>query len=334
VIVGVDTHSETHHAAVMFGNGQRVDDREFPVTAKGYAALLAWARSFGRVDAVGVEGTGSYGAGLARFLAGEGVRVVEVARPDRRQRREQGKSDALDAYAAADAVAAGRARAVPKGGTGAVEALRGLHTSRAGAVKARTAAINELRAVLVTAPQGLRERFVGLGQRELIDTAARLRRAGDVVEQAVRTSLRSLARRYRQLSEEVTALDEHIQDLVALVCPQLLQMHGVGPETAAQLLITAGDNPIPASSGKVRRWRLSRGGDRQANRALYMIILSRLATDPGTRAYRQRRTEEGLSPREIIRCLKNYLARRIHKVLITCMNTIIPPTPQPALDKP
>lgn len=336
---GVDTHADTHHAAVLLMNGARLADAEFPATAAGYIRLLHWLGSFGRVHAVGVEGTGAYGAGLARHLHAAGVRVVEVNRPDRRQRRLAGKSDPLDAYAAAEAVLAGRATATPKLGTGIVEAIRALHLTRAGAIKARTATLNELRALLVTAPSGLREQLRPLATAALIQACARLRPTPNLAdpEQATKHALRSLARRYRALTEEITGLDAQLRPLLHQACPQLDQVHGLGPETAAQLLTTIGDNPdrviseagfaalcgvapIPASSGKTRRHRLSRGGDRQANRALHMITLSRLARCPRTRAYAARRTAEGLSKKDIIRCLKRYIARELYKTL-TNLNT-------------
>lgn len=349
---GVDTHSKFHHAAVTLLNGRRLADARFPATSAGYRQLLAWLSSFGRLVAVGVEGTNSYGAGLTRHLTEHGIQVVEVTYPDRRERSNRGKSDALDAYSAADAAANGRAKATPKAGTGAVEGIRMLHSSRAGAIKARTAAINELRALLITSPARLREQLQPLSTTELIKSVTRLKMTQntDIVEKTAKIALRSLARRCQQLSTEITDLETQIHDLIQTVCPQLLELHGVGLETAAQLLITAGDNPdrintpaefatlcgtapIPASSGNTNKHRLSRGGDRQANRALYIIALTRLATCPRTRAYRDRRTSEGLSTREIIRCLKRYIARHIHKVLITSMNTT-PAGRSSALDKP
>lgn len=333
IVGGVDTHADTHHAAVELMNGGRIADAQFPATADGYAQLLVWMRSYGRLHAVGVEGTGSYGAGLTRYLCGQGVHVVEVNRPDRRQRRNLGKSDPLDAYAAADAVLAGRARALPKGGDGIAESIRAVHLARSGAIKARTACINELRSLLVTAPAELRERMVGISAQALAAACARLRPAADLADslQGTKHALRSLARRYQALTAEIEDLDAHLAALVAQACPELLAVHGVGPETAAQLLITCGDNPdrltssaafaalcgvapIPASSGKARRHRLSRGGDRQANRALYLIVLARMAWCPRTRAYVTRRTAEGKSQKEIIRCLKRYVARELFKV--------------------
>ena len=342
IIGGVDTHADTHHAAVTLTNGGRIADTEFPTTQAGYQQLVAWMSEFGRLRSVGVEGTGSYRAGLSRHLCGLGVPVVEVNRPDRRQRRPKGKSDPLDAYAAADTVRASgdtTTRALPKAGTAIVEAIRVLHTVRASAIKARTATMNQLRALLVTAPAGLRDQLRELSPTALIGTCARRRpgRQPADPQHATRYALRALARRYQTLATEITTVEDQLHPLVRQACPALLDIHGVGYETAAQLLITIGDNPdrihteaafaalcgvapIPASSGKTHRHRLSRGGDRQANRALYLIVCSRLASDPATRAYRDRRRTQGLSNPEIIRCLKRYLTRQIYKTL-TSTNT-------------
>ena len=342
VIGGVDTHGRTHHAAVILMNGRRLADAEFPATSQGYARLLGWLREFGRIASVGVEGTGSYGAGLARYLRVEQVKVVEVDRPDRRARRKAGKSDPLDAYAAAEAVLAGRAAAVPKARDGRVEAIRALHTARAGAVKARTATLNQLKAMLVTAPADLREQLSRPGRAAggIVTACLRVRPGDggnadtgtDAVTVSTKTALRSLARRYRHLSEEIAELDAQLGPLVAAVAPELIAQRGIGTETAAQLLATAGDNPdrlhheaafahlcgvapIPASSGQTRRYRLNRAGDRDANRALHMIAVSRLAHDERTRAYAARRTSEGLSKKDILRCLKRYIARDVDRIL-------------------
>jgi transposase len=331
---GVDTHADTHHAAVVLMNGRRLADAEFPATTAGYAELLAWLRSFGRLHAVGVEGTGSYGAALARHLLGQDIRVIEVNRPDRRQRRAKGKSDPLDAYAAAEAVLAGRATAVPKAGDGIVESIRALHLVRTGAIKARTACVNEMKALLVTAPAELREQLPARSAVKLADVCARLRPAGDLADpaQGVKVALRRLAIRYRSLTAEIADADAQLAILVKQARPDLLAVRGVGVETAAQLLSTCGDNPdrlnseaafaslcgvspVPASSGKTKRHRLNRGGDRQANRALYMIAITRMGHDADTRAYVARRTTDGLSTKEIIRCLKRYIARELYKVL-------------------
>lgn len=335
VIGGVDTHGLTHHAAVIdAGLGRPLGDREFPATAVGYRDLLAWLAGFGEVVAVGVEGTGAYGAELARHLARAGLVVVEVDRPDRRMRRAVGKTDPIDALAAAAAVASGRATGIPKTRDGLVEAIRMLRVARSSAVKSRTQAMNQIRMLLVTAPASLREQVGGVGKAELVRVLARLRPGADlqVPLNAAKFSLRALARRHRQLGEEIDELDGQIASLVAAAAPQMLELFGVGPEVASQLLITAGDNPermrseaafarlagaapLPASSGRTRRHRLNRGGDRQANHALHTIALVRMRYHEPTRAYVARRTAEGLSKMEIIRCLKRFIAREVFRVL-------------------
>lgn len=331
---GVDTHSDSHHAAVVLMNGRRLADAEFPATAAGNADLLAWMRSFGRLHAVGVEGTGSYGAGLSRHLRDAKVQVVEVNRPDRRQRRAKGKSDPLDAYAAAEAVLAGRATAVPKAADGIVESIRALHLVRASAIKARTACINEMKALVITAPAELREQLLTRSALRLAQACAQLPTPGDLADptHGVTAALHRLAERYHTLTAEINSVARDLAVLVKQAKPDLLAIRGVGVESAAQMLSTCGDNPdrlhseaafaslwgvspVPASSGKTRRYRLSRGGDRQANRSLYMIVLTRMGHDPRTRTYVARRTAEGLSTKEIIRCLKRYVAREIYRTL-------------------
>jgi transposase len=344
VIGGVDTHGATHHAAAILMTGRRLADREFPATSSGYADLLTWLASFGRLAAIGVEGTGSYGAALARHLRAAGLTVVEVDRPDRKDRRRRGKSDPLDAYRAAEAVLSGRAATVPKTADGIVEAIRALHTTRASAIKARRAALCQLRALLVTAPPCLREQLTGLRAPALATACLALVPGPDLADPAAATrcALAALARRHQALTAEITALDAQIKPLVDQAAPALVALHGAGPETAAQLLITAGDNPqrlrseaafaalcgvspIPASSGQTHRHRLNRGGDRQANRALHVIAIARLRTDPATRAYRDRRAAQQLSNRDITRCLKRYLAREVYHALTS------PPPPDDLL---
>jgi transposase len=335
VIGGVDTHASTHHAAVIdAGLGRQLGDAEFPATAAGYRALAGWLAGFGQVVAVGVEGTGAYGAELARFLAEAGLTVVEVDRPDRKVRRAKGKTDPIDAYAAAAAVASGRATGSPKSRTGAVEAVRMLRVARSSAVKARTQAMNQIRMLLVTAPAPLREQAAGLGTAALVSTLARLRPGADLQlpVNAAKSALRRLARRHRYLSEDIEELTEQITALVAATAPQVLQLFGVGPDVAGQLLVSAGDNPermrseaafarlagvapLPASSGRTNRHRLNRGGDRQANHALHTIALVRMRHHEPTRAYVERRTGEGLSKMEIIRCLKRFIAREVFRAL-------------------
>jgi transposase len=337
VVGGVDTHSRTHHAALIDAQlGRHLADREFPATAAGYRELATWMTAHGQVVAVGVEGTGSYGAELARHLAAAGLRVLEVDRPDRKTRRTQGKSDPIDAYAAATAVASGRATGSPKTRTGTVEAIRVLRIARTSAVKARTQTVNQIRALLVTAPAPLRERLDGTTRTILIRTLAALRPGPDPSDPltATKTALRHLARRHQGLDQEITELDAAIGPLVHHANPALLAVYGLGPETAGQLLTTAGQNPErltseaafahlcgvapkPASSGRTQRHRLNRGGDRQANAALYHVVIVRMRHHQPTRDYIARRTREGLSKLEIIRCLKRYIAREVYHALTT-----------------
>jgi transposase len=334
VFVGVDTHADVHHAAVIDPLGARIADQAFPATATGYRRLYAWSVEHGVVAAVGMEGTGSYGAGLSRHLRGEGLKVIEVDRPDRKHRRIHGKSDPMDAYAAAEAVASGRARGLPKDRDGIVESIRCLHVARRSAVKARTQAINQMRGLITTGPEDLREAIRGLGKKALISRLARLRPGSDVTDPAtaLKVTVRGLARRCQMLNEEIATLDRGLAQLTAKAAPQLLARPGIGVDTAGQLLITAGDNPdrlhseaafahltgsapIPASSGRTDRHRLNRGGDRQANRALYIIAIVRMRRDPRTQAYVAKRTAEGLKTKDILRCLKRSIAREVYRDL-------------------
>jgi transposase len=329
---GVDTHADTHVAAALDPVGGLLGTREFPAAAAGYAALLGWLRGFGTVALVGIEGTGSYGAGLARHLAAAGIGVVEVDRADRQGRHRQGKSDPLDAVSAARAAQSGRASGAPRGRDGAVEAIRALMVAKRSARHERTQAINQARALIITGPDDLRARFAGHTPAALVTGLAALRpRPGDVPGYATRITLRELGRRARFLDAQLDRLDELIVPLVTARAPGLIALHGVGLDTAALLLVAAGDHPerlrseaawahlcgvapVPASSGKVTRYRLNRGGDRRANNALWRIVITRLSSRPGhpaTRAYAERRTAEGKSKKEIIRCLKRYVAREV-----------------------
>jgi transposase len=332
---GVDTHAGTHTAAAVDTAGRKLGHRQFEASAAGYRQLLAWLRGFGTLLVVGIEGTGVYGAGLARHLAAEGVAMLEVDRPDRKTRRFAGKSDPLDAEAAARAALAGVRTGTPKDRSGAVEALRNLRVARRSAIDQRADCQRRLKSLIVTAPEALRAQLRGLGGARLIATCAALRpdpaRASDP-EQAAKIALRALARRHAALTEEIDDLDAPIGPLVAEINPELIACNGVGADVAGQLLVTAGQNadrlhsepafamlcgaaPIPASSGRTHRHRLNRGGDRQANAALYRVVLCRMRWDPRTRAYVERRTKEGLSKKDIIRCLKRMIARELYYVL-------------------
>lgn len=335
IFVGVDTHKDTHHAAIIDALGTKVGDREFPATAAGHRALLTWIAGTGVVAKVGVEGTGSYGTTLTTALRNAGLEVVDVDRVDRKTRRFHGKSDAIDAYSAAQSVLAGRVSTIPKTHDGDVEAIRFLHNARHFSVKARAEAITMLKSAVVNAPEHIRGPLRTLTDKALIDTCARLR-PGVVepgkLDAAIKTSLRSMAQQILELGAHEKELTKQLTVLVRATGPQLLEQTGIGFETGAQLLITFGDNreritsegafaalcgvaPIPASSGKTTRHRINRGGNRQANRAIHVIVISRLTHDPRTRAYRDKRLAQGKSKRDIIRCLKRAVAREIYRLL-------------------
>lgn len=335
ITLGVDTHKHTHVAVALDGLGRRLGTLSVSTTGTGYRKLLQWAEGLGRIEHIGVEGTGSFGAGLTRFLIAEGIEVREVIRPKRRDQYRSGKSDPIDAEAAARAVLAGTATSRPKGADGEVEMIRALRTTRRSALKARTQATNHMKALLVTAPKKLRAELCELSTSKLVKRAVRFRlgQCPDDVTAATKFALRSVARRYLQLSEEISELDEQLDRLVAESAPELIAVEGVGTDTAASLLIAVGDNPerlkseaafahlcgvapIPASSGKIVRHRLNRRGNRDANRALYAIAFGRMRRDQRTRDYVARRTAEGKSKKEIIRCLKRYIARELYRILI------------------
>jgi transposase len=333
VTIGVDTHKDLHVAAARDQLGRRLGTTMAPATSGGYAQLLAWAHALGEVQAWGVEGTGSYGAGLARFLRCHRQRVLEVNRPDRATRRRRGKSDPVDADAAARTVQAGEATGVPKAQDGVVEMLRALRVARQTAVKARTQAINAIKALLVTAPSELREQLDGLATPKLVGAAAVLEPGAlTTPTAATMLALRGLAQRYQHLDAEISLLTSRLDQLTTRTAPALRQLLGIGPDSAAALLIAAGDNPgrlrseaafaalcgaspVEASSGKTRRHRLNRGGDRQANAALHRVVIVRLRWHQPTRDYVARRTAEGKTKKEILRCLKRYVAREVFAVL-------------------
>lgn len=335
IVAGVDTHKDTHHAAIIDHLGRKVADREFPATAAGYRALLAWLTGTGIVARVGIEGTGSYGSALTTVLLTAGIEVVDVDRTDRRSRRFHGKSDPLDAYSAARIAAAGLARTIPKTHDGDVESIRFLHNARRSAVKARAEAITGLKSALVNAPDTIRDQLRHLTTTAMINACAALRPTKvtpGALTAAIKTALRSMARRIHLLDADIGALEADLKVLIDDTAEDLVGRFGVGYETAAQLLITVGDNPhrigteaafaslcgvapIPASSGKTTRHRLNRGGNRQANRALHIIVMARLKHDPRTQTYRDKRLAQGKSKRDIIRCLKRAVAREMFLLL-------------------
>jgi transposase len=334
VVLGVDTHVDVHVAAALNAVGELLGTTSVETSPAGYAALLRWAGAFGSLGEVGIEGTGSYGVGLARWLRARGIRVLEIDRPTKKGRRLDGKSDALDAEAAARAVLAGTAFGQAKSADGRVEMIRALRLARRSAIKARTQASNQLYALVVTAPDDLRAELRSLSLARLVALAARLRvPALETPRDATRLALRSIARRHRSLGQEVARLDAELARLVAAAAPGLLATTGVGVDSAGALLVACGDNPerlrgeaafahlcgaapLPASSGRTNRHRLSRGGNRDANRALHMVVLVRLRWDEATRRYMARRTAEGRTKPEIIRCLKRYVARQLFPLLV------------------
>jgi transposase len=330
IIVGVDTHKHTHAAVAITGLGARIAELTIRVGREGYRELEVWAQSLGTVRAFGIEGTGSYGAGLARALRAAGHVVHEVGRPDRRLRHQHGKTDHLDAEGAARAVLGGQATGLPKAGTSRVEMIRHLKVVRDTAVKARTQAMVTLKTLIVGAPAALREQLEALtGKMTLIRHLAALR-PGPLTSTtaSAKTSLRALARRWLDLDAEVKSHDVHLEALVEQCAPTMVKAHGIKTGTAAEMLILVGDNPerihseaafaklcgacpIPASSGKTSRHRLNRGGHRQANAALYRVVIVRMRAHQPTIDYVRRRTAEGKSKPEIIRCLKRFVAREI-----------------------
>ncbi|MDQ0094661.1 IS110 family transposase [Paeniglutamicibacter psychrophenolicus] len=334
VIAGIDTHADTHHVALVTDYGKRLGDRKFLAVGSGYQEIAAYLTSFGPVTAVGVEGTGSYGAELTRVLTGRGFTVREVNRPNRAERRLHGKSDPLDAYQAAESVLAERGTSTPKTRDGHVEALRVLRTARTSAMKARTALLNQISGVLTSAAEEVRAKYRGMSSVARAKAMATSRPGGDAADPVVATlvTLKRLGTRHRFLSEEIAETDAELAAIVSSRAPELLEVNGVGTVVASQLLVTFGDNPermgseaafaalagvapVPASSGKTNRHRLSRGGDRQANASLYRIVLVRMAKDARTREYVAKRTEDGMGKKEIIRCLKRYVAREIFRVM-------------------
>jgi transposase len=335
ITLGVDTHKDIHVAVALDGLGRRLGTLSIPTTPAGYEELVDWANGFGPLEGVGIEGTGSFGAGLTRFLQAEGTKVLEVVRPKRREQYRCGKSDPIDAELAARAVLAGTATTQPKGADGKVEMIRTLRVTRRSAVKARAQSVNQLKNLLITAPEKLKSELWGLSTAKLVAKVSGFRPGANPsdVQAATKFALRSVARRHQRLSEEICELDEQLDRLVAEAAPELVALEGVGTDTAASLLIAAGDNPerlkneaafahlcgaapIPASSGKKSvRHRLNRHGNRDANRALYVIAVCRMSRDERTRTYVAKRTAEGKTKKEIIRCPKRYIAREVYRIL-------------------
>lgn len=335
VVLGVDTHLDVHVGVVIDAVGRMKGVLSIETNTAGYQRLLTWARSFGKLGKAGVEGTSSYGAGLTRFLEENGVVILEINRPNRSRRRNRGKSDPTDAESAARAVLANDAAGVPKAKSGMAEALRTLSVARRSAVKAKTQAVNQLRALLVSAPSVIRDALLKVKPEHCVAACAALADDADVnpVIDSLKTTLRLLARRWNALHDELRELDKQPIRLTKLAAPRLLACFGVGPQTAATLLVTAGDNPtrlrneaalaalcgvspLEASSGKTSKHRLNRGGQRQANNALWTIAMVRMRSEARTREYVVKRTGDGLSKKEIHRCLKRYIVRELYPLIL------------------
>jgi transposase len=333
VIGGVDTHLDVHVAAAVDAVGGVLGVESFPTNEQGYRRLIEWLRALGPVMLVGVEGTGSYGAGLTRHLQRAGLKVVEVDRPNRQARHRAGESDPLDAIAAARAALSGTANGAPKSRIGNVEAIRVLMIARRSAVEERITILNQLRHLCITAPEPIRRRFGGLTPVVLARRAAALKpRRGEPLRYSTLLAMRTLGRRVLYLRDQTKELDAILRPLIHATAPGLLGVFGVGYDTAAKLLITAGDNPqrlrseaawahlcgvapLPASSGKTTRHRLNRGGDRQANSALYHVMITRLSHHQPTKDYVARRLADGTTLGETARMLKRYIAREVYKQL-------------------
>jgi transposase len=331
VVIGVDTHKFTHTAAAVTATGAVLECVTVAADPAGYAQLVGFAARHGCASWA-IEGTGSFGAGLSRVAAAAGYQVFEVDRPQRPARRGGAKSDDIDAVRAARQLLAGVGVSTPRR-RGEREAIRVLLSTRAQAVEFRTATIASLHALIISAPQAIRDRLSPLASSELLRACAALRRSArhDCEHAATITALRAAARRALNFETEARQLGQQLTALVKQVAPQLLAETGVGPIVAAQLVVSwshpgrvhseagfarlAGVAPIPASSGTVTRHRLCRSGDRQLNRALHTIVLIRIRQDPTTQAYVARRQAEGKTIREIRRCLKRYLARHLYRQL-------------------
>jgi len=340
---GVDTHLDVHVAAALDERGAQLGVESFAATAAGYRELLCWLESFGTVELIGVEGTGSYGAGLTRHLLNHHVTVVEVDRPNRQRRRRTGKSDPHDAVSAARAAQGGEATGSAKTRDGNVEAMRVLRVARSSARRSRTQAINQMRSLISTAPEELRAELRDLSIYKVLTICSAFRHTGRTdVTTVTKLTLRTLARRALSLEEEVKEIDGLLKTLVAETAPDLNAIDGVGTDVASAILVAAGDNPerlrnestfaklcgvspLDASSGKHERHRLNRSGDRQANSALWHIVFTRMVNDPRTKHYIERRMKDGRTKKEAIRCLKRYVAREVFAAL---------PRSQFALDSP
>jgi len=334
IIIGVDTHKSKHIAVAISHQGACLGSMTISTNSQGYRDLEAWASGFGTIKAFGIEGTGSYGAGLSRDLLAMGHMVLDVMRPNRQLRYLHGKSDSLDAESAARSVLNGQATALAKTQIGACEMIRHFKIARDSAVKSRSQAMITLKTLIINAPAELRDTLDLIkGPITLIRHIAALR-PGKITSPtaSAKTAMRAIARRWLVLHEEIQAHGQELERMVREKAPDLMNSHGISTMTAAEMLILVGDNPerikseaalakicgvcpIPASSGKTKRMRLNRGGNRHANAAIYIIAITRMRDHEATKSYVAKRTAQGKSKREIIRCLKRYIVREIYREL-------------------
>ncbi|MFN4128220.1 MAG: IS110 family transposase [Paracoccaceae bacterium] len=342
VIIGVDTHKSNHIAVAINTQGTRLGGMTIPTTRQGYRDLEAWASELGSIRAFGIEGTGSYGAGLSRDLLAKGHMVVDVMRPNRQLRYLHGKSDSLDAESAARSVLNGQASSLAKTQTGSSEMIRHIKIARDSAVKAKSQAMITLKTLIINAPMNLRDTLDQIkGRTALVRHVAGLR-PGQITSPtaSAKAAMRAIARRWLALHEEIHAHEQALEHMAREKAPELMKSHGISTLTVAEMLILVGDNPerirseaalakicgvcpIPASSGKTNRMRLNRSGNRQANAALYRVAIVRMRDHEPTKTYAAKRTAEGKTRRDIIRCVKRYIVREIFRHLCAPL-----PTPQ------
>lgn len=334
VFVGVDTHKDTHTAVVVTAQGAVIDEIQIDTTTRGYKQLNSWANSHGKVGAYGIEGTGCYGKNLTQYLTSRGVEVFEINRINRQHRRRHGKNDVTDALAAGRAVASGAETNPAKEVTDNTEIVRVIQLARRSAAKARTVAISQIKTLLVTAPESIQNELKDMTTLKMVREAADWRPTNYLSDpvQATRHAIKKLAKRWLYLTEEIKQADQNLETVINNIDPELMELQGIGTDVAAKLVITAGTNPkrlrteasfaalcgvspIDASSGLQQRHRLNRGGDRQANNALYKIVITRMNHDPETKKYVTKKTGQGKTKKEIIRQLKRYIARQIYKKL-------------------
>jgi transposase len=343
IIIGVDTHKSSHIAVAINTQGARLGAMTIPTTCQEYRSLEAWATGLGPVKAFGIEGTGSYGAGLSRDLQTKGHTVLDVIRPNRQLRYLHGKSDILDAESAAKSVLNGQATALAKTQSGASEMIRHIKIARDSAVKSKSQAMITLKTLIINAPAELRASLEQIrGPITLVRHISALR-PGEITSPtaSAKAALRALAQRWLTLHEEIQIHEAELERLVADKAPKLMKSHGISTLTVAEMLILVGDNPerirseaalarlcgicpIPASSGKTTRMRLNRGGNGQANAAIYRVAIVRMRHDDRTKAYAARRTAEGKTRREIVRCIKRYIVHEVYTALCATKSTQFP----------